>query len=119
MICCAVGFSWGAGSPASPCAGSTSSARLTSLRSLEKGGGGHGSACHGGILPSVPFQALLTTLLVSSAKFLGSCGHWGGHINRVLRDCQELALPLIALIHKPQHQLLQLQQLYLEKRNST
>lgn len=53
-------------------------------------------------------KALLTTLLVSSSKSLGACGHWGGHINRVLRDCQEFALPFIALIHKPQHQLLQL-----------
>lgn len=62
--------------------------------------------------------ALLTTLLVSSAEFLGACGHWGGHINGVLGDCQELALPFIALLHKPQYQLLKLQQLYLERKRS-
>lgn len=51
-------------------------------------------------------RAILTTMLVSSSKFLGASGHWGGHISRVLRDCQEFALPIITLVHKPQHQLL-------------
>ena len=72
-----------------------------------------------GLLPFVPSQettALLTILLVSSTKFLGACGHWGEHVTRVLRDGQELALPFIALVHKPQHQLLELQQLHLEKK---
>lgn len=53
-----------------------------------------------------PRAPILTTLLLSSSKFLGARGHWGGHISRVLRDCQEFALPIIALVHKPQHQLL-------------
>lgn len=57
MICCAVGFSGGVSAPGAPCAGSILSARLTSLRSLEKGEGGVRALHAMGVLPFVPAQA--------------------------------------------------------------
>lgn len=57
MICCAVWFSGGAGAPASPCVVSTLSARLTSLRSLEKGERGVRVLHAKAVLPFVPAQA--------------------------------------------------------------